>query len=192
MTLRKKISLALMLAAAIAMLFGAFSGSAATVSVSSQPADYDVYLKLDGIDGEATARGFEKWIALSSVQFGLSSETSLLSAGSGAARGKATPSPVVATKRPDTATVPLFLATASGTFVKKGVIAFVSPGERPRTVLSYELSDVAITSYEADNAFETISLSYSAISISYTGQKPDGSAAPAVKGGWSFLKNTKL
>lgn len=192
MTLRKKISLALMLAAAIAMLFGAFSGSAATVSVSSQPADYDVYLKLDGIDGEATARGFEKWIALSSVRIGLSSETSIVSAGAGAARGKATASPVVVTKRPDAATVPLFLATASGTFVKKGVISFVSQGERPRTVLSYELSDVSITSYAADNAFETLELSYSALSIAYTGQKPDGSAGATVKGGWSFLKNTRL
>lgn len=188
MTLRKKLSLALMLTAAIAMLFGAFTGSAATVS-ERPPLEYDVYLKLDGIDGEATARGYEKWIDLSSVQLGVTNAATAVGGGSG--RSKAAATPVVVTKRPDAATVPLFLATANGTFIKKGLIAFVARGERPRTVLSYELSDVAITSYAADNAFETLELSYSALAIAYAAQKPDGSAGTPVKGGWSFLKNAR-
>lgn len=191
MTRRNKLGFALVVAASIALLFGAFASSAATANDARQPLEYDVYLKLDGIDGEGTARGYEKWIPLTSVHLGVTNAANAATGGSG--RGsKATATPVVVTKRPDAASVPLFLATANGTFIKKGVIAFVTRGDAPRTVLSYELNDVAIASYEADNAFETLELSYAALTIAYSAQKPDGSGAPPIKGGFNFAKNAKL
>ena len=190
MTRKNKLGFALVVAASIALLFGAFASSAATANDARQPLEYDVYLKLDGIDGEGTAKGYEKWIPLTSVRLGVTTASNAAAGGSG--RGKASATPVVVTKRPDAASVPLFLATANGTFIKKGVIAFVSRGEAPRTVLSYELNDVAIASYEADNAFETLELSYSALTIAYSAQKPDGSGSPPIKGGFNFAKNAKL
>ncbi|MBO9596244.1 MAG: type VI secretion system tube protein Hcp [Cohnella sp.] len=170
----------------LALTFGTFAGSAATTSGTP----YDIYLRLDGIDGESTLKGYERWIVLSSAQISVSNERIVSGGGSGA--GKASAGPLVITKAPDAASVKLFLATASGTYIKKGVVAFVKRGEAPATVLSYELGDILITSYSADNAFEKLELSFSSILLGYSSQNAKGGANPPVTGGWSFDSNKKL
>lgn len=128
------------------------------------------------------------------MQFGITNGVTsrTTAAGSGMTAGKITPSPIVITKSADAATVPLFLAAASGKYTAKGTIAFVKPGQPPATVLSYELANVLISSYSAGNGYETIELVYDSIVIGYASQKPDGSMNTPIKGGWNFVKNTKL
>lgn len=171
----------------LALTFGTFAGSAATTSDTQ----YDIYLKLDGIDGESTLKGYERWIALGSAQLSVSNNETV-AAGSGLRAGKAVAGPLVITKYPDSSSVKLFLATASGTHIKKGVVAFVRRGESPTIVLSYELADVLITSYAASNAYETLELNFTSILLSYTGQNAKGGLDTPVTGGWSFATNQKL
>lgn len=128
------------------------------------------------------------------MQFGIANDvvSRTTTAGGGIAAGRITPSPIVITKSADAATVPLFIAAASGKHIPKGTIAFVRPGQPPATVLSYELANVLISSYSAGNGYETIELYYDSIVIGYASQKPDGSLNTPVKGGWNFALNKKL
>jgi len=179
--------IALLAVCLLALSFGTYAGSAATTSGTA----YDIYLKLDGIDGESTLKGYERWIALSSAQISVSN-TRIVSGGGGSTAGRATAGPLFITKSPDAATVKLFLATASGTHIKKGVVAFVKRGESPEPVLSYELSDILVTSYIADNGFEKLELSFSSILLSYSSQNAKGGMNPPVTGGWNFESSKKL
>ncbi|MFC5530655.1 Hcp family type VI secretion system effector [Cohnella yongneupensis] len=182
--------LAFIVACALALTFSTFAGTAASINESQQPLNYDIYLKLDGIDGESIVRGYEKWIPLASVQLGVTNVVSRTS--TGIAAGKATPGPLVIMKRPDSSTLPIFLAITSGKVILKGTIAFVKPGVSPVAPLTYELGNILVSSFSTDNGFETIELTYDSIVIGYATQNATGTLNAPVKGGWNFAKNIKL
>ena len=88
--------------------------------------------------------------------------------------------------------MPLFLAAASGKRTVRGTIAFVKPGTTPVTALSYELGNVIISSYTSANGYESLTLGYETITLSFTPQKADGTLLAPIKGGWNFITNIKL
>ncbi|MBD0379419.1 Hcp family type VI secretion system effector [Paenibacillus sedimenti] len=172
----------------LALTFSIVPASAATNSAPEHT--FDVYLNLDGIQGDSTVKNYEKWIQLSSVQFNAANKGSS-SSGSGAGAGKAILESFTVTKSLDSASIPLFLNTAAGKNISKGQIVFVSGTQQPTALLTIDLSSVQISSYEFSDAYETITLSVGGIKMSYTPTTAKGTKGTSITGGWDFIKNMK-
>lgn len=90
-------------------------------AAAAESDDYDIYLKLDGINGDSTTRGYEKWIKLNDFSFEVENKATV-SAGSGSGAGKAAAQPISINKNFDSASIPLFLGTTTGKAIEKGQI----------------------------------------------------------------------
>ena len=97
-------------------------------------AGFDVFLKLDGIDGESTTKGHEKEIEVISYDQSIDS-TIPTGGGAGGGAGKATLSGVRFRKQLDTASMPIALACASGLHIASAHFAphWISTSSRSKT-----------------------------------------------------------
>jgi len=174
-------------------------------------AAFDIFLKLDGIDGESTAKGHEKEIEVVSYDQSIDA-TVPSSGGGGGGAGKATFSGVRIRKLLDTASIPIELACASGLHIASARIAF----RRPSPALDFYvvmLEDVVVThagqcattDVQAPLKFETlakspagaamleeVTLHFAKIRWEYRRIGPKGTALPPITGGWDVNANRKL
>ncbi len=127
-----------------------------------------IYLKYDGIDGEATHDKHKKWIDVGSLQFGVGRGISTPS-GSTANREASEPSisEVVVTKMLDAASSKLFVESCTGAAGKKVEIHLVSTGSPGNTYVEYTLHNALISGYSlssgGDRPSESISINFTKI-----------------------------
>jgi type VI secretion system secreted protein Hcp len=143
-------------------------------------AAYDVFLKLDTLEGEATQKGHEKWIQVYSTSVAFDNATSQGN-GSGAGAGRSTCGPFNALKGIDKASPPLLAAIMTGKRFAAGTVEFVKQGgDISGTFLKYELSNVILSSldesYAGGNAAleERIAMNYGKLTMTYSQQNADG------------------
>jgi type VI secretion system secreted protein Hcp len=125
-----------------------------------------LYLKFDGIDGEVTAQGHEKWIELSSFSFGVSAP----STSGGAGGGKARFSDVAITQLQDSTTPKEFEDLVKGTHIATGILDLVSTSQgKPFTYFKYTFSDILLASINissgGDRPTESLSFDYTKIKL---------------------------
>jgi type VI secretion system secreted protein Hcp len=174
-------------------------------------AAFDIFLKLDGIEGESTTKGHAKEIGV--VSYDQSIDLTVISSGGGGGgAGKATFSGVRFRKLLDTASIPIALACASGRHIASARFAF----RRPSPALDYyvvTLEDVlvthtgecATTDAQSPLRFETlaksptgaalleeVTLHFAKIRWEYRAVGPKGQALPPITGGWDVERNSKL
>lgn len=124
-----------------------------------------IYLKYEGIEGEATHDKHQKWIDVSSLQFGIGRGISTPS-GSTANREASEPSvsEVVITKAMDGASPKLFTESATGAVGKKVEIHLVSTGSPGNTYVEYILTNSLISGYSVssggDRPTESVSINF--------------------------------
>ena len=169
---------------------------------------FDIFLKLDGTDGESTVKGHEKEIIVLSYAQGIDAPPTTL-AGSGGASGKPTFSGVRFRKNLDKASIPILLACAAGTHIKSARFAF------RRTGTTTDFYDVTLTDVvvrhiaqfagtgsqyplafdalnegaNASGLLDEVTLSYSKVQWEYHSLAGSSSV---VKGGWNLKTNTKI
>ncbi|RKP50001.1 type VI secretion system tube protein Hcp [Cohnella endophytica] len=181
--------------AVILLLLMSGAASAATDSKTSPdshpPLGYKAYLKLDGISGESTARGYENWILLSGVQFDVTNAITVAN-GAGSGSGKANLNQFVVTKKSDASSVPIFLASLSGTAIKRGQIALVPLGDGATPIMTIDLDSILIAGFSFDNAYETLLFKFDSLKFTYFPTDSKGGKGTPVSGGWSFSQNKKL
>jgi type VI secretion system secreted protein Hcp len=127
-------------------------------------------MEYEGIKGNVTAAGYENWIELSSMQFGVGRGISM-EVGRMANREASRPSmsEITLTKLMDNASGGLFKASLTGVEGVTVKIHFVQTGaQKVEKFAAYELSDVLISSYSSSGSsggapVESLSLSYSKI-----------------------------
>src|SRR5678815_3312224 len=106
-------------------------------------AGFDIFLKLDGIDGESTTKGHEKEIEVLSYDQSIDSTVpSSGGVGGGGGAGKSTFSGVRFRKLLDTASIPIALACASGLHIQSARFAF---RRAPLDFYVVALEDVIVT-----------------------------------------------
>jgi type VI secretion system secreted protein Hcp len=176
------------------------------------PGDFDIFLKLDGIDGESADAQHAKEIDVLSYGHALS-QPPVTSVGSGgASAGRAALTSVHFRKAIDKASVPLMLSCAMGKAVKDALFTFRRTGTASE-FYKVKLSDVLVTavaqvagtgeqyplSFKAldigsDRAglLDEVTLDYSKIEWEYRPVNPNGSLGSPVKGGWDLKKNAKI
>jgi len=133
-----------------------------------------IYMKVDGIDGSVTAKGFEKWIELNSFHFSTSRAISM-EAGNASNRNHGRPSisEIVVTKMMEQSSFGLLQDALRGDKGKKVTIKIVEVAQdQYREYVSYELEDTLLSGYSVstggDVPAETVTLSYSKITTSFT------------------------
>lgn len=156
---------------------------------------YDAFLKLDGIDGEVAAKGFEKWIEVFSFSWG-ESNAGTGAVGGGGGAGKVSFQDLHFTSSLSKASPKLMLACATGEHIKNGSLTLRKAGGdatgAQSVFLKIELEDVLVSSFQEagaedgdDRPAEDVSLNFAKILMTYTA--PDGEV---VEAGWDVRANT--
>jgi type VI secretion system secreted protein Hcp len=137
----------------------------------------DFYLKLDGIDGESVATGYEKHIQLLSFSWG-GSQTSSVAGTGGSGAGKADLSDLSIMKHMDKATSPIFKALISGQHIKTGSLCATKAGGKGKPFLKLSFEELFITSQQisasSEVPSESVSFSYNKIKQEYWTQDEKG------------------
>ena len=108
----------------------------------------DMFLKIDGLDGESADDTHGKEIDVLSWDFGVS-QSGTLHIATGGGAGKASFSDLLVEKFVDSATTNLFGAVAKGKHFGSAVLTVRKAGDTPLEYLKYEMTEVMITSYKS-------------------------------------------
>jgi len=170
------------------------AGAAGPGGTSPTPQAVDMFLKIEGIDGEATATAHKGWIEVQSWSWGVSQMASG-GAGGGFGVGRLV-GHVTVVKRIDKATPLLFKRCSDGTVMPLVTIELARLGGGP-TYLKYELKEVLVSSIAHGDVDgdglpdETITLDFTGTKLTYTqldaSGKPigqtsaEGASVPAIR-----------
>ena len=167
-------------------------------STSSQAfAAVDMFLKMDGVEGESTDKTHGKEIDVLSWSWG-ASQSGSMAAGGGGGAGKVSMQDLSITKHIDKSSPKLFEALATGKHLKEAKLVLRSAGGSQVEYLVITLSDVLVSSYSTggssgdDRPTESISLNFAQIKMSYVEQDAKGSAGAATEFGWDIKANKKI
>ena len=161
-------------------------------------AEFDYFLKLDGVQGESTDAKHKGEIDVESWSWGETNSAGHAGAG-GAGAGKVSVQDFNFVMRFNKASPALLLACASGTHFKSAALTARKAGKQQQDFLVYRFTDVVVSSYQtggstddAEGPLDQVSLGFARIQVEYRPQKADGSLNAPVKVGWDALKNAKV
>jgi type VI secretion system secreted protein Hcp len=153
----------------------------------------DMFLKIDGIEGESTAAGgHADWIEIESFTWGASRPSTSTGRTRGGSRTSFSDLSVV--KRIDAASPNLYLACASGKHYPSATLQIRKAGEGPVSYMEYRLENVRISAVSVshsaghDEPVEEVTLSYGKIVWSYTPQDATRRGG-SVERGWDLEMN---
>ena len=161
----------------------------------------DIFLKIDGIDGESTDVKHKNEIAILSYAWGeAQSAPAGGSGGAGGGAGKIAMQDFHFSMPVSKASPKLFLACAKGEHIKDAVLTVRRAGASPAEFLKWRFTDVLISSYQTAGDVATgaatgalpvdhASLKFSKIELEYSPVKPDGTLGTPVKAGWDSKTN---
>jgi type VI protein secretion system component Hcp len=146
----------------------------------------------DKAEGEATVRGFEKWIPIRSWTWGITAETSW-TRGGGASVGKPNPASLVVDLEFSSASPTMLGYICTGKAFPKAEIQMVKASDaRPQAFFVLSLEGVFITRVMLAGAAgdgrvaQNIELSFKTIKIDYRLQNKDGSLAQPRTFNWDI------
>jgi type VI secretion system secreted protein Hcp len=158
----------------------------------------DIFLKLDGIEGESEDNKHKNEIQIETFSFGVSNATSFAHGGGGGV-GKAQHQDIHFTSKVGKHTPKLFLACSGGDHIKSADFTFRKAGKDQQEYLTVKLSDVMVSSVSyqdhsagGDLAHESVSLAYAKIEKEYKPQKSDGTLGGGIQAGWNIKENKKV
>jgi len=159
----------------------------------------EIFLKLDGIEGESTKSGAENQIEIFSFSNGASNPSSV-AFGTGSGAGKVDLSSLSLQKQLDKSSPKLFLACCNGTHIAKGtMIVREATGDKTSQIYyQYDMTEVFIDSISwggsagGGKPSESLSISAKTLQITYFPQDTTGKLGNKVVAGWDVSKNTQL
>jgi type VI secretion system secreted protein Hcp len=165
---------------------------------------FDVFVKIDGIEGESTDYQHAGWIEIEAIRFGTGvtqSTSSSTSSAGGATSGRADFSDFTLRKLLDKSSPKLALACAAGTHINEITVDLCRAGTDKVKFMSYTMKNCLIsrvlTTSGSDTVqgfqAETVQINFGKIEWCYTVQNRSGGvAAGNVATGWDLQKNCKL
>jgi type VI secretion system secreted protein Hcp len=159
----------------------------------------DMFLKIDGIQGESTDHKHDGAIELMSFSWGVT-QTGANAFGGGGATGKAQFQDFHFSSNTSKASPKIMLACASGTHIKKAELFCRKAGGDSANggleFLKLTFTDVLVSSFQqsggGDVPTESISFNFGKIEFEYTPQNADGTAGAPVMAGWDVKANKKV
>jgi len=157
----------------------------------------DIFLKINGVDGESADDKHKKDIDILAFSWGLSNSGSA-QVGGGAGAGKVNVQDLSVTKWVDSATPKLVLACCNGTHYDDATLVVRKAGGTPVEYIKLKLQEVLVTSVSTggsggeDRLTENITLNFAKFNLDYTPQDAKGAAGTAIPAGWDVAANKKL
>lgn len=156
---------------------------------------FDAFMSVDGVESEATRKGFEGQIELISFSWGATNPTSI-GVGGGGGSGKVNVSSFNFMKKTDAASPILFQACCDGThFPKASVTLHKAGGKEAVDYLKYEFETVFVESMQwsgssggDDVPMESVSFAFGKVEMTYTKQNPDGTKGSPIVAKWDLMK----
>jgi type VI secretion system secreted protein Hcp len=165
---------------------------AASCTDSAQAA-LNAYLKVDGINGEATADDFVGWSDILGYSINATNSGST-GGGVGGGSPRATLSSMSVKKVVDSASPNFFGGVLTGKHYATAMIDVRKTGERPQKYVLWEFTDALLTSYitsaSTDVITENLSIDFKKVTYSYWPQQPDGSLGTPVVFSYDRATNT--
>ena len=171
----------------------------------------DIFVKLDGIDGESTDSKHSKEVEVIKCHFKGQQQGTTGSATGGGGKGRVKLEDFLIWKKTDKSSPKTFEHHCSGEPVKKVVLTVRKAGKDQQDYLKITLTDAVVSRFEhgvespggraidasSPNLFdfehlECIGFNYATIEYSYKEQKADGTLSGEIKGGWDATKNKVL
>jgi type VI secretion system secreted protein Hcp len=156
----------------------------------------DMFLKLEGINGESAVSDKQNWIDVLAWSWGMhNSGTAHMAQGAGA--GKVSVQDLSITKYADKASPILVQHCCTGKHIPKGQLTVRKAGDKPLEYIVIELKDVFITNVSSggsggeDRLTENVTLNFAEFKVKYTPQKPDGSAGASTEFGFNIAQYEK-
>ena len=156
----------------------------------------NVFLKVDGIKGEARDAKHKDEIDVLSWSWGMASPPP--SPGGGGGAGRVSIQDVSIGKRIDAASPPLMLSCASGQHIKSALLSARKAGAGSAAYLTIKMEDVFVTSVAVGEpgpkggGTETVTLNFGKVALEYVPQKVAGASSPPISFKWDVTKNSKF
>jgi type VI secretion system secreted protein Hcp len=156
----------------------------------------DVFVKIDGIDGESKDKKHPKEIQIESFSWGVTQKGTKAIGGGGGA-GKANFGDFNFTHTVDAASPNLALHCANGKHIPSVTVTNRKAGDTALEYMIFKLSDVLISGIQMSGAnevpLESVSMNYSKIEYKYFKQNEKGAAdGGPIPFGWDLKQNVKL
>ncbi len=154
----------------------------------------DMFLKIEGVEGESKDATYKGAIQILAYSFGMSQSGSFHS-GSGGGSGKVNVQDISITKYVDKSSKRLMEVCAGGDPFKEASIIVRKAGSKPLEYLKINLEPVIVTSISTggsggeEQLTENVSLNFAKISYSYFPQKPEGGADAAMEFSYDIAAN---
>lgn len=154
----------------------------------------DIFLKIEGIEGEAQDKAHAKEIDVLAWNWG-ASQSGTTHTGGGAGAGKANVQDISVTKWVDSSSALLLKFLVTGTHIGKARLVVRKAGQKPLEYINISMEDVLITSIATggsggeERLTENISLNFARVGYFYTPQKADGSGEPDKEMSYDIAKN---
>ena len=144
--------------------------AASAASSAAAGSKATLFLKIDGIPGDSTARGHAKEIELLSFSFGADNSAEPGSGGGGGA-GKVTFHDLTVTKHPDVASPKLFDSVVRGTHIPTATLTVARSKSGSQNYYVIVLKDVIISSFQTGGTggqapVEQVALAYVSATLS--------------------------
>ena len=158
----------------------------------------DVFLKIDGCDGESVDNVHAGEIDVLAWDWGMS-QSGTTHVGTGSGSGKVAVRDLTITKYVDKATPNLMKTCCNGTHYPEALLTVrKAGGGAPVEYYTLKMYPVMITNIESggsgdqDRLTETVTLNFGKMEVDYTPQKDDGTAEAAIHIGWDIATNTEM
>jgi type VI secretion system secreted protein Hcp len=155
----------------------------------------DMFLKIDGVEGESKDKTHLKQIDVLAWSWGLSN-TGSAHVGGGAGSGKVNVQDVSVTKWVDSASPKLVLACCEGSHYSQVLLTVrKAAGKAPLEYVKITLSEVLVAGISTggsggeERLTENVTLNFGKFSMDYTPQQDDGSAGTAINAAWDVAGN---
>ncbi len=157
----------------------------------------DMFLKIEGVDGEAIDHAHGGEIDVLAWSWGMSQSGSMHIGGGGGA-GKVAVQDISVTKYVDKSSPNLINTCCTGKHYPSATLTVRKAGDKPVEYMVIKMTDLLITSISTggsggeDRLTENVTLNFAKVEVIYTPQGKDGSAGAAVETGFDIEKNTVL
>jgi type VI secretion system secreted protein Hcp len=154
----------------------------------------DMFMKIEGVDGESKDKKHAKEIDVLAWSWGMSNSGSAHTGG-GAGAGKVNVQDLSFTKYVDSASPKLMLACCNGKHYDQALLTVRKAGEKPVEYIKIKMNEVLITSISTggsggeDRLTENVTLNFAKVNVDYTPQDDKGAAGTTIPMSWDIAAN---
>lgn len=154
----------------------------------------DYFLKIDGIEGEATDAKHKNEIVLDTFSWNEVQHTSFGQGNGGGGAGRVQMGTFDFVMRANKSSPKLLLACATGSHIKSAVLTCRKAGKDQQEFYKITLTDILVASYTtsgggSDEPIDSVSLAFGKIECEYRAQKQDGTLDNPIKTGYDIEQN---